>query len=86
MIQVLIVDDQDLVRAGLRALLGNDPGIEVAGEASDGRRAVTEACRLCPDVVLMDLRMPGGDGVEATAEITARLHDVVERGARGGEH
>ncbi|MDP9796785.1 DNA-binding NarL/FixJ family response regulator [Catenuloplanes nepalensis] len=73
MIRVLIVDDQELVRAGLRGLLGNDPGIEIAGEASGGVRALAEARRLRPDVVLMDLRMPGGAGLDATAAITAEL-------------
>ncbi|MDR7273637.1 response regulator transcription factor [Catenuloplanes atrovinosus] len=73
MIRVLIVDDQDLVRAGLRSLLGNDPGIEIAGEASGGVRGLAEARRLRPDVVLMDLRMPGGGGLDATAAITAEL-------------
>ncbi|MET0423023.1 MAG: response regulator transcription factor [Actinoplanes sp.] len=71
MIRVLVVDDQELVRAGLVALLGNDPGIEVVGSAADGVRGLAETRRLRPDVVLMDLRMPLGDGLAATAAITA---------------
>src|SRR5918997_3966592 len=66
MTSVLLVDDQDLVRAGLRALLTTDPRITVVGEAPDGRRGVDLAVRYRPDVVLMDLRMPGMDGVAAT--------------------
>lgn len=66
---VLLADDQDLVRAGLRALMGSDGDIEVVGEAADGRRAVELATRLHPDVVLMDIRMPRMDGIEATRAI-----------------
>lgn len=66
---VLLVDDQDLVRAGLRALMATDGDIEVVGEAADGRRAVELAARLRPDVVLMDIRMPRMDGIEATRAI-----------------
>ncbi|MRG60298.1 response regulator [Agromyces sp. CFH 90414] len=72
MISVLIVDDQALVRAGIRALLETDPDLAVVGEAADGRTAVAQAAALRPDVVLMDIRMPGTDGLAATAEITAR--------------
>lgn len=69
MTRVLIVDDDDLMRAGLRELLANDPSIEIAGEASTGRQAVEHAPRLAPDVVLMDVRMPDLDGIAATREL-----------------
>lgn len=71
MTTVLLVDDQTLVRAGFRALLDSEPGIEVVGEAVDGRQAIDLARRLRPDIVLMDIRMPQVDGLEATRVITA---------------
>jgi DNA-binding NarL/FixJ family response regulator len=66
---VLIVDDQALVRAGFRMILEAEEDMEVVGEAADGREAVTEAQRLRPDVVLMDVRMPDVDGIEATRRL-----------------
>jgi DNA-binding NarL/FixJ family response regulator len=68
-VRVLICDDQPLVRAGVRTLLGTQPDIEVVGEAGDGAAAVAAAARLRPDVVLMDVRMPGTDGITATDRI-----------------
>ncbi|MFI9403157.1 response regulator [Nocardia sp. NPDC052316] len=70
-IRVLIVDDQHLVRAGLRMLCETDNALEVVGEAATGSDAVRLAEQLSPDVVLMDLRMPGMDGIRATAAILA---------------
>ena len=69
MTSVLIADDQALVRVGLRKILEAEPGTTVVGEAGDGEDAVTEARRLQPDVVLMDIRMPVLDGIEATRRI-----------------
>ena len=71
MIRVLIADDQALVRLGLRALLENENDIEVVGDVADGLAAVEVAVRTRPDVVLMDVRMPGIDGIEATRRIVA---------------
>ena len=71
MIRVLIADDQELVRAGFRALLDAEEDIEVIGEAADGRTAVRLAAQHLPDVVLMDVRMPELDGIEATRRISA---------------
>jgi DNA-binding NarL/FixJ family response regulator len=68
-VRVLIVDDQPLVRAGLRTLLRAQEGVEVVGEASTGAGAVAESARLAPDVVVMDIRMPGTDGIAATAQV-----------------
>ncbi|EFG65041.1 response regulator [Streptomyces sp. SPB074] len=70
-ITVLIADDQVMVREGFSVLLGAMPGIEVVGEAVDGREAVELTARLAPDVVLMDIRMPRLDGIGATREIVA---------------
>ncbi|AEB45372.1 MULTISPECIES: response regulator transcription factor [Micromonospora] len=71
MIRVLLVDDQHLIRAGLRMLCESAPDIEVVGEADNGREAISLATRLRPDVVVMDLRMPGVDGITATSRILA---------------
>ena len=78
MIRVVLADDQALVRAGFRALLDAQPDISVVGEAADGAAAVAAIRELRPDVVLMDIRMPGTDGLEATRAIAAdpRLADV----------
>jgi DNA-binding NarL/FixJ family response regulator len=71
MIRVLLVDDQPLVRAGLRTLLDEEADIEVAGDATNGEEAVAAVTALAPNVVLMDIRMPVLDGLEATRRITA---------------
>jgi DNA-binding NarL/FixJ family response regulator len=70
-ISVLVVDDQRLIRAGFRVILDLEPGITVVGEAGDGREAITQAARLRPTVVLMDVRMPGMDGLTAARAIVA---------------
>jgi DNA-binding NarL/FixJ family response regulator len=75
-VRVLLADDHDLLRDGVGAILGADPGVEVVGEASSGPSAVAAARALAPDVVLMDVEMPGGDGVTATREILERCPDT----------
>jgi DNA-binding NarL/FixJ family response regulator len=75
-IRVLVVDDHAVVREGLRSFLDLQDGIEIAGEAGDGREAVEAAERLQPDVVLMDLVMPGVDGLEAMRLLRARVPDA----------
>ena len=71
MIRVLLVDDQSLLRMGFRLILEAEPDMEVVGEAGDGASGVSMASALHPDVVLMDVRMPGMDGIKATASIIA---------------
>ncbi|AIY00416.1 putative two-component system response regulator [Arthrobacter sp. PAMC 25486] len=70
-IRVLIADDQPLLRHSLALLIGGAPGIAVVGEAATGREAASVARELVPDVIVMDIRMPDGDGIQATREITA---------------
>lgn len=70
-ISVLLVDDHALVRTGFRMIIGAQPDMDVVGEAADGAQAVERAAELCPDVVLMDIHMPGLDGVAATERIMA---------------
>ena len=98
-IRLLVADDEALVRSGFRLILQSEPGFQVVGEASDGAAAIEEALRLRPDVVLMDVRMPRMDGVEATRRLTeatdikvlilttfdldAYLFDAVRAGASG---
>jgi DNA-binding NarL/FixJ family response regulator len=72
LLRVVVVDDQALVRSGFSMILSVEPDLEVVGEASDGAAAVDVVMRLRPDVVLMDVQMPGTDGIEATREIVAR--------------
>jgi DNA-binding NarL/FixJ family response regulator len=75
-IQVLICDDQEVVREGLRAILGSVPGLDVIGVAANGAEAVAAVGKLSPDVVLMDLNMPIKNGVQATREIVSSYPDV----------
>jgi DNA-binding NarL/FixJ family response regulator len=97
MISVLLVDDHSLIRKGFRLILDAETGIEVVGEAADGATAVSLCSALRPDVVLMDVRMPGRDGIEATRDIVAAglpsrvlilttfdLDDYVYAGLRAG--
>jgi DNA-binding NarL/FixJ family response regulator len=74
-IRVLLADDEALVRGGFRMILESEEGIEVVGEAENGEQAVRETARLRPDVVVMDIQMPGTDGVAATREILSRVAD-----------
>jgi DNA-binding NarL/FixJ family response regulator len=79
-IRVLLVDDQALVRTGFRMVLTDEEGIEVVGEAGNGREAITAAERQRPDVIVMDIRMPVMDGIEATRRLAAT--DSTEAGSR----
>jgi DNA-binding NarL/FixJ family response regulator len=72
-IRILLVDDHALMRAGLRVLLGQEPDLEIVGEAGTGEEAIDRAEQLRPDLVLMDISMPGMGGLEATRRITAKL-------------
>lgn len=71
-LRILLVDDHEVVRVGVRALIERQPGMEVIGEASTVGEAVTQAAQLAPDVVVLDIRLPGGDGMEACRQIKAR--------------
>jgi two-component system, NarL family, response regulator LiaR len=74
--RVLFVDDHRVMRKGLINLVGNQPGIDVAGEASNGREAIDQVRQLKPDVVVMDVSMPEMDGIEATRHIKAQWPEV----------
>ncbi|KQS17627.1 response regulator transcription factor [Frigoribacterium sp. Leaf186] len=84
MIRVVLVDDQSIVRTGFRVVLETAGGIEVVGEASGGREAVEVVRRTRPDVVVMDVRMPGGDGIEATRAIVDARGGPGAAGGAGG--
>lgn len=75
-IRVMVVDDDELMRTGLRAVLSSDDGIEVVEEAGDGEQAVRRAKRSRPELVLMDVRMPGQDGIAATADLLAAVPEA----------
>lgn len=75
-IRIVLADDHALVREGLRGLLADEPGLEIVGEASDAHEAVEVATRLVPDLVLLDILMPGGSGIEALRRIRARAPAV----------
>jgi DNA-binding NarL/FixJ family response regulator len=75
-IRVLLVDDQEMVRAGFAMILEAQPDIEVAGEAADGEQAIAENARLAPDVIVMDIQMPNLDGVSATRAVLSGGHDA----------
>jgi DNA-binding NarL/FixJ family response regulator len=75
-VRVLLVDDDDLMRAGLAAVLSSDETVDVVGEASDGRGALEQVRALGPDVVLMDVRMPDLNGIAATAEVVAAFPEA----------
>ena len=74
--RVLLAEDHTIVRKGLRSLLDKETGIKVVGEAEDGREAIAKAEELHPDVVVMDIAMPGLNGLEATRQIKKRFHDI----------
>jgi DNA-binding NarL/FixJ family response regulator len=76
MTRIVVVDDQEMVRTGLEMVIAAEPDMDVVGEAGDGAAAVEVVRRVRPDVVLMDVRMPGTDGIEATRRITAELPEV----------
>ena len=76
MIRVLIADDEPMVRTGIRSILATDPDIEVVGDAADGGEAVEQAHRHRPDVALLDIRMPNGDGLTAAQQIRTTLPDT----------
>ena len=74
MIHVLVVDDEPLVRSGVRMILEGEDDIEVVGEAPDGNEALEQARALAPDVVILDIRMPGLDGIETTRRLLQRAN------------
>ncbi len=75
-IKILIVDDHAIVREGLTRILSQEPDLQIVGEAADGSSALAAVARLQPAVVLLDMRMPGGDGIEVCREITSRFPQV----------